>query len=393
MPGEIYITIGKHSDDFKRRYIGKTTKWPVKAGAPRDSQVYFLIGNAIIASGRIASDKVTRKRWNGSPKLFREINNVQMLAVPIPREEIREKIPGWGWPRSKQPIQTSVPSEFQLSFEQLTHRPPAESGSKKLASMIVMGGSDEVNEDYTALRAAAESGKPIGPWSCLKNTRHGNEVWFYITRPNSAIVAVGTACSDANRGRKWPYECQVCDVQWLHEPITRSELVTIFPSWAWPRYTRGKVWLTRQQSKRLRDRSGITVQPPPTLHFRLGRGAGFGSPEQNAKVERTAVDYATQLLEGRGFTLKSVERDKIGYDLLARRKNIELHVEVKGVAGTTPEFIITGNEFRHASTDKGFRLIVVINALKIQRRAVELTGNEFLSRYQLDPVAYRAKTK
>ncbi|MDA1050314.1 MAG: DUF3883 domain-containing protein [Planctomycetota bacterium] len=103
------------------------------------------------------------------------------------------------------------------------------------------------------------------------------------------------------------------------------------------------------------------------------------------------MNYPRRLLKDRGFTLKSVERDRIGYALLARRKNSELHVELKGVAGDTPDFIITGNEVRQASTDKEFRLIVVINALKRERRAIEISGKEFLACYQLEAVAYRAK--
>lgn len=123
---------------------------------------------------------------------------------------------------------------------------------------------------------------------------------------------------------------------------------------------------------------------------RLGRGAGFGSAEQNAKVERAAVTYAKRLLKDRGFTLKSVEADRVGYDLVARRNKEELHVEVKGVAGDTPDFIVTRNEVKQARKDKDFQLVVVVRALTKERQAIEFSGREFLANYQLDAVAYRA---
>lgn len=128
------------------------------------------------------------------------------------------------------------------------NNPPVAPASDGPASMIVMGGSDAVNKDYSALKKVAKGGKPIDRWSCLKDTRRGDEMWFYITSPNSAIVAVGRAASDAQPGKNWPYECKAGKIQWIEEPITRHELVDMFPDWDWPRYTRGKVRLTDERA-------------------------------------------------------------------------------------------------------------------------------------------------
>lgn len=76
-----------------------------------------------------------------------------------------------------------------------------------------------------------------------------------------------------------------------------------------------------------------------------GQGGGFGDPESNREVERAAIARATAALEAEGWSVESVERDRIGFDLLCTRPDGEArHVEVKGVRGSARSFIITEGE-------------------------------------------------
>jgi len=79
------------------------------------------------------------------------------------------------------------------------------------------------------------------------------------------------------------------------------------------------------------------------------KGAGFGSIENNRKVEKAAIDFVTQHLRQKGYDVESREKECIGYDLDAtHQKQKTLHVEVKGVSGGQVHFPITANEVRSA---------------------------------------------
>src|SRR5438046_6102159 len=93
------------------------------------------------------------------------------------------------------------------------------------------------------------------------------------------------------------------------------------------------------------------------------RGGGFGEAVLNRQVETAAVSHVTKLLRSEGWSVKSVEAERIGFDLLCRRGQEWRHVEVKGVRGPYPSFVITEGELRRAKEDPCFWLFVVTNAI------------------------------
>lgn len=119
-------------------------------------------------------------------------------------------------------------------------------------------------------------------------------------------------------------------------------------------------------------------------------GFGFGNPETNRKVEIAAVSHITQWYESRGWKVESKETEKIGYDLLCMKGSSEEHVEVKGRQGNSPSFIITAGEVKQAKSDPDFVICIVTSALKEERQTHRLTGEEFIEKYELSPIAYRA---
>jgi hypothetical protein len=74
----------------------------------------------------------------------------------------------------------------------------------------------------------------------------------------------------------------------------------------------------------------------------------FGNPENNRRVEVAAINFVTKTYEGEGWVVTSVERDKVGFDLICKRGNERLDVEVKGLSGNRPQFIITVNELEQS---------------------------------------------
>jgi hypothetical protein len=119
-------------------------------------------------------------------------------------------------------------------------------------------------------------------------------------------------------------------------------------------------------------------------------GAGFGNPETNRKVERAAIKVVTEWYQSEGWSVKSVEAEKCGYDLLCQKESEENHVEVKGVQGEIISFIITVGEVKRAQNDSDFVLCVVTSALTDSPNLTLFEGESFNSDFELSPLSYRA---
>lgn len=129
-------------------------------------------------------------------------------------------------------------------------------------------------------------------------------------------------------------------------------------------------------------------------HTAGGRGgAGFGTPENNRRVEQAAIATAMKWYKDQGWQVRSVEVDKCGYDLECCRNNAEDHVEVKGVQGNEPAFIITAGEVTNLMLDRKHVTAVVTNALSREPLLTRFSRDEFLSNFDLEPLAYRATSR
>lgn len=120
------------------------------------------------------------------------------------------------------------------------------------------------------------------------------------------------------------------------------------------------------------------------------RGAGFGSPEENKRVERSAVKAVTGHLRRAGWSVRDVSSQKIGYDLLCKRKGAQLHVEVKGARGATQQFLITGAERESWLTDRRFALAFVAKALSGSPILAFFHGSTGAAEFVFRPISYVA---
>jgi hypothetical protein len=119
-------------------------------------------------------------------------------------------------------------------------------------------------------------------------------------------------------------------------------------------------------------------------------GAGFGTPAENKQVEEAAIGTVKRSYEDDGWDVRSVEREKCGFDLECRKSRVVEHVEVKGVRGTEQSFIITAGEVEQARKDPTFVLMVVTSALSALPNVTRYSGAAFLGQFRLAPVQYRA---
>lgn len=66
-----------------------------------------------------------------------------------------------------------------------------------------------------------------------------------------------------------------------------------------------------------------------------GKGGGFGSVETNRRVEKAAIEFVRRYYEQDGWSVLSVEAEKVGYDLRCERGEEQVHVEVKGTCSSS----------------------------------------------------------
>ena len=118
-------------------------------------------------------------------------------------------------------------------------------------------------------------------------------------------------------------------------------------------------------------------------------GAGFGTAGDNRKIERAAIAAAREHYEASGWRVRSVEADKVGFDLHCQRGRQVRHVEVKGISGDGSGFILTQGEYRKAASDGNFELCLVERVLSNPEITV-FGGDQMFEEFQFLPLAYKA---
>ncbi|HET7308007.1 MAG TPA: DUF3883 domain-containing protein [Gammaproteobacteria bacterium] len=86
--------------------------------------------------------------------------------------------------------------------------------------------------------------------------------------------------------------------------------------------------------------------------------------ERKSQIEKAAIRMCWEHFEHLGYNLRSVEKDNVGWDLVAQSGRSTLHIEVKGLSGNVFSVELTPNEY-HAFSEKSaaYRLAVIIKSL------------------------------
>ena len=91
--------------------------------------------------------------------------------------------------------------------------------------------------------------------------------------------------------------------------------------------------------------------------------------------------------------MRSVEPDKVGYDLVVSRKGEKVHVEVKGVRGRQRAFLMTHRERLQAQVDPLFGLCAVTRALGPDPQLHWWSGRELERVFEFRPIAYQVRLR
>ncbi len=181
------------------------------------------------------------------------------------------------------------------------------------------------------------------------------------------VVAVGEITSAPFTDASWREDggtAQYVYVTWieavpLDQRVDIEDLKAAIPELKWNSvYSSGRDFTEHgSELDELFGQVAVSGQLPPVV-----QGAGFGTAEQNRKVEQAAIEHAVAF-EGDGYHVKSVESARCGWDLTVTHGTKELHVEVKGVASSIVRFFLTANEHKTGLADPHWLLVVVTDAL------------------------------
>jgi hypothetical protein len=145
-------------------------------------------------------------------------------------------------------------------------------------------------------------------------------------------------------------------------------------------------YLSRQTSKKaellirkIRNFINFRRVSPKSTPARTG-GGRQPDPERRKLIEATAIALVTSHFKQKlDYAVESVERDKVGYDLLAAKDDVTLCIEVKGRSGNEVSADFTINEYAKIKLheagdfpDGEYRICIVTDALDETKKGPQL---------------------
>jgi hypothetical protein len=104
-----------------------------------------------------------------------------------------------------------------------------------------------------------------------------------------------------------------------------------------------------------------SVAPAPPIAPSLPRSADIAAP---LGVERVAIESVAARYRSLGYSVTSVERDRVGWDLAASMNGqLWFRLQVKGLSADLPRAELTPNEFEQMQAQRStYRVCLVTNA-------------------------------
>ena len=143
-----------------------------------------------------------------------------------------------------------------------------------------------------------------------------------------------------------------------------------------PGMGQSNVWYADKYDDEVRDLKRKVLEyiknrlPPKAAHTEAGTPRQL-DPARRQEVERIAVEHVMKHYEEKGWKVDSVERDNVGWDLEAVRRDRRRRLEVKGLSGSETRFELTPNEYRKMRKHrKTYRICVVTDALGTPNLAI-----------------------
>jgi hypothetical protein len=225
------------------------------------------------------------------------------------------------------------------------------------------------------------------------NVRHGDEVYVYTGDQDLGIIGYARVNQVLQDGEEWfvdlKFDLKKCKLLLRDFPVSAQ----LIRRWVAPRAAVVSLKHVEPELKKLLPwKSGYAKPRTSAVGQRSGGGGGFGDPAKNRKVEEAAVRIVTSDFRRLGWEVESVEKQRIGFDLLCVKGGQTRKVEVKGVSGNMPSFILTAGELR-AAADENFALHVVLNALSKAPVVKKWSGKQMKKDFAFTPIQLQAVLK
>ncbi|WP_435694247.1 DUF3883 domain-containing protein [Uruburuella suis] len=125
------------------------------------------------------------------------------------------------------------------------------------------------------------------------------------------------------------------------------------------------IWYAdKEESKPYREKALRFIEDYENPTLSTGRNYQQDQ-DKKAKVEKAAIQTCCAYFEKLGYTVQSVEKDNVGWDLIARADKFSLRIEVKGLSGSVFSIELTPKEYKAFEEQaEDYRLAVVVNALE-----------------------------
>lgn len=146
-----------------------------------------------------------------------------------------------------------------------------------------------------------------------------------------------------------------------------------------------------EQAKRAkREEPRLPALPAPEVEPRRQRGQGYAVDiEAKTAVERHAMERARAHFAALGYEVED-HSDRASYDLLARKNDEQVWVEVKGTRGDGSAVLVTANEVEHARSHHPHLALVVVMGISFRREPKPTaTGGEVVVYWPWDPDEHR----
>lgn len=208
-----------------------------------------------------------------------------------------------------------------------------------------------------------------------ETARHPDQTWLGAR----TIFACGEVSGDTGEpitpksysGKKWWVWKRPVQIENSVPPIKGVPFDVIRKILGWgPRakLRRGPMSISELQFNRISALLGHSRASSKPSHNKYAHG---GHPRQldikkRLQIEQRAIGTAVKWYEQRGYSVKSVEKENVGWDLEAHSTGHTILVEVKGLSGGVVSIGLTPNEYRVMSKPAkrpNYRIFVVTNAL------------------------------
>ena len=162
------------------------------------------------------------------------------------------------------------------------------------------------------------------------------------------------------------------DGYWIKAPFASATLLPVDARvFEIPRAVKGgigqsNVWYADStESAPLVKKILAMVKSGRTSHISRPKRGKAQDQEKKVKVEKAAIRACCNHFESLGYDVVSVEKDNVGWDLVAKAGRSSLRIEVKGLSGAIFSIELTPNEYDAFTQQAGdYRLAVVVNALE-----------------------------